>query len=98
MSATLVAVLVIAVATAIGVASAEAVSAFGYRLLNAARGGEKSILRTLGGVIGFGCGAAAVQTGNHVAGLYGPPLAMLWVAAVFLVLIGVGKLFYAIFR
>jgi hypothetical protein len=38
------------------------------------------------------------MTGNLFASLYGPPLAVLWISVVFLALIGVGRLFLAIFR
>lgn len=98
MSAILVAAVVIAIATLAGVAASEVASALSYRLFNATRDGAQYILRTLGGVVGFACGAAAVQTGNYVAALYGPPLAVLWMTAVFLALLGVGKLFVCIFR
>lgn len=76
MSAILVAAVVIAIATLAGVAASEVASALSYRLFNATRDGAQYILRTLGGVVGFACGAAAVQTGNYVAALYGPPLAL----------------------
>jgi len=97
MSAVLFALLVIALAVCLGVVSADVVGKWSYKLFNAEVGSEKSILRTLGGVLGLASGAAAVQTGNYLSGLYGPPLAVLWVTAVFLVIIGVGKLFVAIF-
>lgn len=99
MSAILLALLVIAISTANGVGFAEVASASSYKLFfNAERGGEKYILRILGGVVGFAIGLGAVVTGNLFACLYGPPLAVLWMTAVFLVLFGAGKLFFSLFR
>lgn len=97
MSAFLFALLVIALAGCLGVVSADVSGKLSYRLFNAEVGSEKSIIRALGAVLGLGCGLAAVQVGNYAAGFYGPPLAVLWVTAVFLVLVGVGKLLVAIF-
>lgn len=94
----LLAIIVTVIAVAAGVGSAEVASNASYKLFNAQRGGEKYILHTLGGVVGLGIGLGAVQTGNLFAGLYGPPLAVLWMTVVFLAIIGVGKLFVAIFR
>ncbi len=99
MSEIILAIIAVAVATFSGVGSAEVASALSYKLFfNAERGGEKTILHVLGGVVGFAIGLGAITTGNLFASLYGPPLAVLWMAAVFLVLIGTGKLFFSLFR
>ena len=98
-AAVLLAVIVVIISTANGVGFAEVVSASSYKLFfNAERGGEKYILRILGGVVGFAIGLGSAVTGNLFASLYGPPLAVLWMAAVFLVLFGAGKLFFSLFR
>ncbi len=99
MSATLLAIIATVIAVAAGIGSAEVVSNATYKLFfNTERGGEKYIIRTLGGVVGLAVGLGAVQTGNLLAIIYGPPLAMLWMTAVFLVLLGAGKVFLSIFR
>lgn len=98
MSVILLAIIATVIAVAAGVGSAEVASAASYKLFKAQRGGEKYILNTLGGVVGLAIGLGAVQTGNLFASIYGPPLAVLWMTAVFFALIGVGKLFLAIFR
>ena len=98
-AAVLLAIVAVVIATLNGVVSAEVASAGSYKLFfNAERGGEKYILRILGGVVGFAIGLGSAMTGNLFASLYGPPLAVLWMTAVFLVLIGAGKLFFSLFR
>ncbi len=98
MSAILVAIATIIFAVAAGIGSADVSGKLSYKLFSASQGAEKYIISTLGGVVGLGIGLEAVQTHNFAAALWGPVVAVMWMTFVFLALIGIGRLFLALFR